>query len=678
MTCCSLLDGKNSTRTLTTTVTVRRQFVLKLSSAPSYPPSVSSPYSGRNDSTSPFCQLQVHSDLTFLSHIKEVTLALFSIITSLPSELETRPEAVPNASAASPVDEEHTPKPHPLFELPELLRIIIENLGREDQVRCALMNQSWSEVALDVIWVEIDDLRLLLNALSPLKKKSQKKYEFNPQPNTKSWSRFETKYCSRVRILRHNGSNNYEISSLLNVVLRIRPLRPLLPNLQVIQWNGTEKGFDDILIFMHEGVRKCTIIDDNLQSGIRLDDLCEAIRSRMPFLTLLKIDMYPYAKYLEPLINLIKSLPHLKSLSLPAFEQTSKILPCILDLVNLKSMKFDASLVDSKNSEETIAVSDLGSYMDSWGESASFDFPSELAEIVFHCISLNAVLGFFRFRSLGNLMHLRDIYLFSTVTETPNAVRDLCKALSQTCRRMTHFKLSYDQGISNKLIEDQVNDSPDLPVLMSKDVVSFEDMQDILVCSEMIEFGLRHPYGLEITDDDIERVALAWPNLEYVQLGSYPARRVGKNFAKPSIKGYFLFVDHCPRIEEIHLCIDATIPFTPSKSYTPSPILRNLGVGLSELVDEYAFTMHISLICGPKCSLQYDPEDRFEKLKELGMKEKWAAAVKLLPLINGLKARVSATVGEKEERIRYLERELSLAKEMLENLQYGHSNDTRI
>jgi hypothetical protein len=65
---------------------------------------------------------------------------------------------------------------HQLFELPELLRIIIESLERDDQVRCALTNHSWSEVALDVIWHEVDDLRLLLNALSPLKKKSQKKY----------------------------------------------------------------------------------------------------------------------------------------------------------------------------------------------------------------------------------------------------------------------------------------------------------------------------------------------------------------------------------------------------------------------------------------------------------------------------------------------------------------------
>ena len=61
---------------------------------------------------------------------------------------------------------------HQIFELPELLRIIFDNLERVDRVKCTLVNTVWSEVALDVIWHEVDDLRILLNALSPVEQQS--------------------------------------------------------------------------------------------------------------------------------------------------------------------------------------------------------------------------------------------------------------------------------------------------------------------------------------------------------------------------------------------------------------------------------------------------------------------------------------------------------------------------
>jgi len=67
--------------------------------------------------------------------------------------------------------------------LPELLRAIFKNLERIDQVRCALVNTAWSEIALDQVWYDIDDLRLLLNALSPLEKDGSRKYASHSSDN---------------------------------------------------------------------------------------------------------------------------------------------------------------------------------------------------------------------------------------------------------------------------------------------------------------------------------------------------------------------------------------------------------------------------------------------------------------------------------------------------------------
>jgi len=41
--------------------------------------------------------------------------------------------------------------------------MIFYQLERGDQISCALVCQTWSEVALDIIWYEVDDVRVLAN-----------------------------------------------------------------------------------------------------------------------------------------------------------------------------------------------------------------------------------------------------------------------------------------------------------------------------------------------------------------------------------------------------------------------------------------------------------------------------------------------------------------------------------
>ncbi|THU81733.1 hypothetical protein K435DRAFT_972248 [Dendrothele bispora CBS 962.96] len=567
---------------------------------------------------------------------------------------------------------------HHIFELPELLRTVFQHLGRADQVRCALVNTLWSETALDEIWYKVEDLRVLFNALSPIEK-TGKKYEFNPQPHSRHWSRFESKYCSRVHVLQHSTSKKHDLSPLLNVVLRIRSLRPILPKIYKLKWDGTARGFDDMIIFMHDSVRECILVDDDIDNSVPLADLSETIHSKMPWLTLLEVDMFPHAKYLEPLIGLIKNLPDLTSLELPAFEETSKVLPHVFDIVNLKHMRFIASLVGS---DRIISVSDVGPYMESFGDNASFDLPSRLEEIAFRCISISAVVGFFRFRGLSSLLYLHQIRITTSIVEEPSSIRDLFRALSQTCKRLSHFTFTNLSRVSKRMVDAQSNNSSDLPTLTTNDIISFNNLRDILVCTEMVNFSFNHPYGLSLTDFDVEEVASAWPKLKVIDLGSYPARPSGKDLvSRPSFQSFFHFTEKCPRIEEIHLLLDTTIPLmatpaasTSHKTYPPiSRTLRVVSVGLSELEDEYSFAMFLGQLCGPQCRLKHDPEERFAKLNRKGVSEKWKAVETLLPLVNGLKARISESVDIKNRRIRDLEEEISRLRGEGYSEEVGHS-----
>ena len=62
---------------------------------------------------------------------------------------------------------------HNLFEIAELLHPIIGCLNREDQIACAQVCQSWSEVALDVLWYKVESLARVANALAPVRLKSE-------------------------------------------------------------------------------------------------------------------------------------------------------------------------------------------------------------------------------------------------------------------------------------------------------------------------------------------------------------------------------------------------------------------------------------------------------------------------------------------------------------------------
>ncbi|KAF5343570.1 hypothetical protein D9758_012975 [Tetrapyrgos nigripes] len=214
---------------------------------------------------------------------------------------------------------------HTLFQVVELLRSILEHLQRPDQISCAQVCKYWSEVALDVLWYTVHDFPAFANLLAPVKKQVDEgedglvSYTFEPPgPTTMSWARFESKYCGRVRLLRLQGDPNQEeetetpvnISSLLQEIQHFRLSSPLLPKLHTLGWKRSY-AFTESLMFMHDGVKECCMTCADVAS-VDLPDvlrLFEAIPTRMPYLTAIRIDFSPLQQLVGPLISLLQRLP---------------------------------------------------------------------------------------------------------------------------------------------------------------------------------------------------------------------------------------------------------------------------------------------------------------------------------------------------------------------------------
>lgn len=57
---------------------------------------------------------------------------------------------------------------HRILFIPELLDIIFNFLDRDANVANACVCKRWSEIALDVVWKEVDDLLRLFRLLKPI------------------------------------------------------------------------------------------------------------------------------------------------------------------------------------------------------------------------------------------------------------------------------------------------------------------------------------------------------------------------------------------------------------------------------------------------------------------------------------------------------------------------------
>jgi hypothetical protein len=58
---------------------------------------------------------------------------------------------------------------HRVLSIPELLELIFLHLDRASNASNACVCKAWSQIALDTLWREVDDMPRLLSILSPMK-----------------------------------------------------------------------------------------------------------------------------------------------------------------------------------------------------------------------------------------------------------------------------------------------------------------------------------------------------------------------------------------------------------------------------------------------------------------------------------------------------------------------------
>ncbi|KAF9260031.1 hypothetical protein L218DRAFT_623873 [Marasmius fiardii PR-910] len=146
------------------------------------------------------------------------------------------------------------------------------------------------------------------------------------------WNRLQSKYCRRVRKITYRNKQLGDITRLFDVMLRIRsPSAPILPNLKHIVWREVTGGSRELNLFMHEDVIECKIFDEK-----RCLDLLE--------------------EYAGPLLELIRSLPNLRTLLLPSFPDISDVIQFASTPKKLTNLEFPRYLISGRTSGLSVVV----------------------------------------------------------------------------------------------------------------------------------------------------------------------------------------------------------------------------------------------------------------------------------------------------------------------------------
>ncbi|KAF8129848.1 hypothetical protein EV363DRAFT_1219642 [Boletus edulis] len=529
---------------------------------------------------------------------------------------------------------------HRVLFIPELLDIIFNFLGRHTNVTNACVCKRWSEVALDVVWKEVDDLLHLFRLLKPISHQHDTfEYCFETLPEANDWVRFE-KYASRVRTLRFRPAKyDLEIYPLLDDVARTRTSLEILPNMHTLEWiYASTAHMERCKLFLHRRLRHLSVTAPS-QLDPRPDfytDLC----ARAPHLHSLTLFVnYPGIPINAELRVLLQNLPELRKIVLPEFHHTSAVIEQLSQAKNITVVDFNQDLKLGYGSPANVA-----------------SFAPVLKEGAFPCLrelNLSARIDDVDrfFRSSFAPIHITSLYINSYTDHTPNEVHAFLTTLSQQCQLLSKLNVQlYHKVLPLNLPADQQ--------------LSYATIKPILSFPNLSSFELVHKYPLKITLADLEDLASKWPHLETLMLNAEPLF-IHEDAFNLDLCALLPFAGHCPRLRVLGLYINATEAEIPSSHIPLEPFraLRTLSLGTSQVRHTNAVAMFLSRICPVRCRLDMGitwtefgteddrflpPELRYPLQKRCSA---WHVVEKLLPSLIRLRR-------DEQERSRALQEEV--------------------
>ncbi|KAE9386776.1 hypothetical protein BT96DRAFT_1005759 [Gymnopus androsaceus JB14] len=474
---------------------------------------------------------------------------------------------------------------HRALRIAEILHLISSCSDPPTNAATAVVCKQWSEESLRALWYEVPELKQLLGLFGTLRYDgNENKFEFDSWPTHEAWLRFEKIYQRKIRHLHHIPCDEFTpftFSRPLELLARMKSPGPLLPNLRSLTWMGlTGEGIAEYCVmFMNDSVRTFRTASPDADLIPHLGSFLSCIQTRMPYLTYLELYFRSHMEYQLPVLNLMQKLPYLTVVVVPAFSDMSPILRGISEGIGSPLL----SLTLFRDYEIPTAVINLTGIQG--------DGLKNLTSLRLYS-SYNAASQIFR-----DSLHLEDIRIHSYEPASAEEIRELVSRIAQTCPQVEQITLSFVRAKTEVI--NRFKASP-------TDLVTFDDLRPLLLCTKMTWLDLDTMYPLSLDDADMELIAKSWTHLETLHLTPVPGILVSDNRKKLSFRSLVYIALHCVQIHTLHLYIDAT--FVPENLERISGSLAHLeefGVGFSPIEDPAQVARALARILHPNVGITW-------------------------------------------------------------------------
>ncbi|KAG8911945.1 hypothetical protein FRC01_005385 [Tulasnella sp. 417] len=400
------------------------------------------------------------------------------------------------------------PPPVPrALRIPEVLLEIFVASTDSTRAAAARVCRTWSTLALDVLWRDMESPIPLLQVLSPLQPKqtpeqdgeTYEDWDFANGLFDVDWTRFHS-YATRIRTLVYRindpaiGSKNNCLSprALERVALLYPHGRCLVPNIQELRCHVTwDEAVQTIPAFVGPNLKTLAMSFCTGMPGRCLKGLFQALVSRTGVLDHFHLSTdCPVVEYEAALAKWFESTPLLTEAELPRYYQTEAIVGTLGKLENLRSL---ATVWDNH-----LPYDEHGVHF-------------QLSDDAFPCLTNLDIEGHldYALATLQNspqLSRIKCICLTSYRAPTPDDVLNLTTALASACPALDVVWLNF-------ISEDGTTTSRAL---------SFEVFRPLLECHQVTEFVVGHDMPLLLEESDIDAMAEGWPNLRVLLLTRDP------------------------------------------------------------------------------------------------------------------------------------------------------------
>lgn len=372
---------------------------------------------------------------------------------------------------------------------------------------------------------------------------------------------------------------------MFDEIARTRLAFNIFPNLRELAWLTDDfKRVRLCIMFMHDSVTHLTV-SLSRNTTYSISSFVGEVVLRMPTLTHLDLRFTTPASSLESeLSTLIRGVPKLQRIILPLFTITNRMIEELSKLSSLGTIQFEFMPYQGRGSLEDISnlcpTLEDGAFPALWDLSLSAKLPDAYK-------FLSSKFG---------PKNLTSFYVHVLSTAEPSEVTDFLTAVADNCPLLTHLYIDLLISTTDETSE----------VAPTKERLAWNDIQPVLSLTNLVSFELRWDRPLQVTQENIEEIAVKWPSLKVLLLNCEPT--VPAEPSSLTLHALLPFARHCPKIEELGLYISASgeeadLPLPSSVDIRPFKSLKRLCMGLSRISDPGPVALFLSQVCPPGCEV---------------------------------------------------------------------------